>query len=103
MERGGLVILLNSVDQDLSRSGDAASDDDDIGIHDAGDMRDRYAQHLAYRVDNGEGERIAGLGVVEDILGSEWIEITKRRIRGRIRRQGEIREADNAGSPSILP
>ena len=96
MERGGLVILLHCVKKDLSGSGDAASNHDDIGIYDAGDVRDRFAEHLTYCIDHGQGEFIAGLRVIENVLGSKGIKIAKRRFHSGIGFQRDMSEANNA-------
>ena len=102
MERGGFVVFLHCVKKDLSGSGDTASDNDDVGIYDAGDMRDRFAEHLAYRFDHGQGELISCLGIVENVLGRKGIEITQGRLRSGIGLQSDMCQTDNARGRAVL-
>ena len=94
VERSGLIILLNAVEEDLAGSGDTASDNDDVGIHNAGDVRDRFTQHLSDSFQNGDRELIAGLGIVKYILGGERIQVAQRGLRGRIRFQGQMSDVE---------
>ena len=102
MERGGFVVFLHCVKKDLSGSGDAASDNDDVGIYDAGDVRDRFAEHLAYRFDHGQGELISCLGIVENVLGRKGIEIAQRCLRSGIGFQGDMCQTDYARGRAVL-
>ena len=73
MESCRRVVLVNRVEKDLARLGDAAADHNDIGIDDAGDVGDRFTEHLADILYDSEGHLVTSLRVVKDILGCERI------------------------------
>ena len=69
VESSRFVVFLHRVKKDLSGSGDTAADYYDVGIYDACNVRDCFAEHLSYRVDHGQGEFISCLRIVENVLG----------------------------------
>ena len=68
MEGVLLVVLVHAVQQNLTGLADAAAEDDDLGVGDAGDVGQEPAQQLEDLLQNGLGGLVALAGCGEDVL-----------------------------------
>ena len=102
MESCRRVVFVDCVEQDLACLGDAAADDDHVGIDDAGDVRNCFAEHLADFLDDREGHLVASLRVVKNVLGRKRIQRAERRVCAEVSGERTFCQSHYAGRGAVL-